>query len=206
MALPLLMANIAGILLSARVYSLRRGQYRQLSEEKMLRSKLDLVASTDELTGIVNRRKFVEQAQNELGRCLRYKRPFTMLMLDLDHFKQVNDRYGHIAGDMVLQQFAEAVQLQIRGVDIFGRLGGEEFGIVLIETPLEQAREAADRIRQAFMNTQINIAHDIKIRATVSIGLSQSLTGNDALYMVVDKADKALYLAKQNGRNRVEVA
>ncbi|MGM0593670.1 MAG: diguanylate cyclase [Pseudomonadota bacterium] len=166
--------------------------------------RLTQIASTDYLTGIANRRHFYEVARRELARCKVSGAPLSLLMLDLDHFKRVNDDYGHDAGDSVLQQVIQRVQTTVRPLDMLGRYGGEEFLLALPETPLEEAAEIAERIRERV--EQLPIKHDGEsIHVTVSIGLVEQADSGSGLEALINRADQALYRAKSAGRNRVEV-
>ncbi len=163
-------------------------------------AELTIRAETDELTGIPNRRHVLEQVEREFARFRRNHCPFSVLTLDLDHFKQINDHYGHAAGDRVLRQVALTLQQQLRQVDGLGRLGGEEFLILLPETESEPALEVAERLRQAIADTRIPWqAHSLSV--TISIGVAtiqETDTGIDAVLM---RSDNALYTAKARGRN-----
>jgi len=163
---------------------------------------LKRLASTDALTGAVNRREFIERGSAELARAARSRRPTTLLVLDLDHFKSVNDRYGHPGGDAVLKALVAMLKRETRVSDIVARLGGEEFAVLLPETSLEAALPVAERIRSALEAR--GIAHgETAIHATVSIGVAQSTVTIGDLEALVAAADVALYAAKTGGRNRV---
>jgi len=161
-------------------------------------------ATTDPLTGIPNRRGFAERAERVVARCQPDATPLTLLLLDLDHFKSINDRFGHRVGDAVLVLFSETVTQSLRPLDLLGRIGGEEFVALLPDVRPGTALEIAERIRVAFAAAGRNV-DGYPVAATVSIGTaSASKTGYDfeALYA---SADAALYLAKQKGRNRIEL-
>jgi len=200
-----LMGNAAGFFISVNIYRQRRDEFRVLEEEIGLHAEIARMAETDELTGLYNRRKFLELAEKEVIKCRRYDRPFSFMMLDLDHFKKVNDTYGHQAGDKVLMHFADLVKNQLRNVDILGRLGGEEFGIVLVETHLDDARTVAERIRQTLGTEGIHIDGGNSINVTVSIGLPEVSNADCMLDHVISQADTALYRVKKEGRDNVEV-
>ena len=160
------------------------------------------LASTDGLTGLHNRRHFMELADREFGRARRYQRPLAAIMLDIDHFKQVNDTYGHAVGDQVLQIAAERCQKTVREIDILGRYGGEEFVALLLETDIDRARGVAERLRQCVAEPPINTdggALTITVSGGVAI-LDEECTDLDHL---LQRADQALYVSKQAGRNRV---
>jgi diguanylate cyclase (GGDEF)-like protein len=163
-------------------------------------------ADTDELTGLVNRRALVKAIHNEIERSMRTQRPIAFLMYDLDHFKGVNDTYGHTAGDLVLQGIAYIALANFRKIDTVGRLGGEEFLVVLPECNQEEARVAAERFRSAVAEKKF-VAGDQRIETTISIGVfvPDAVTHTVTVQKVLDSTDKALYAAKKGGRNRVVV-
>jgi diguanylate cyclase (GGDEF)-like protein len=165
------------------------------------------LAITDELTGLANHRQFYHQLAREVRRAQRYRRPLTLLMLDLDHFKQYNDRYGHLAGDQALRETAEVLRRNARDVDVLARYGGEEFAIILPETDLERAMIQAERSRgaiadHAFRGRESNPQGDL----TVSIGVASLTPTMRKIEELVHDADQALYRAKSQGRNRLEMA
>jgi diguanylate cyclase (GGDEF)-like protein len=159
----------------------------------------------DPLTGIANRRAFLQDGEVQLKRQISDPRPTAVLLLDLDNFKTINDRFGHAMGDRVLQLFAEIGSGCMHRLDIFGRLGGEEFAAILVNTPRERALAVAEEIRAAFADASREI--DGKpVVATVSIGMVISYDAVLDLSALLAQADHALYRAKDNGRNRVEIA
>jgi diguanylate cyclase (GGDEF)-like protein len=162
-------------------------------------------AMVDPLTGIANRRAFLHEASELARRTAGGTQQLAVLLMDLDHFKSINDRFGHAVGDRVLQVFAESTQETIRAVDLFGRLGGEEFAAVLYNVDREQAVALAERIHRHFVDAA-EYVDGYSVGATVSIGVV--LTRDGALDMpeLLAQADQALYYAKERGRNRVEVA
>lgn len=164
------------------------------------------LAMKDMLTGMANRRAITDQLLNTVARAQRQGQYLSVLMLDIDHFKQVNDGYGHQAGDMVLRGVAQILQSRLRAQDQIGRFGGEEFLVILPDTSLEGAQTLAEALRQAVEATPTQWgAHSIAV--TISIGVrGGAVTGGDTADKLVGAADAALYRAKQNGRNRVEVA
>ena len=175
---------------------------RDISERKCMEEKLRMLALTDPLTGVDNRRSFLEKGKRELVRSHRYQHSLAFLMLDVDHFKSINDTYGHQAGDLVLKALATHCQKMLRHNDLLGRLGGEEFALLLPETNLSKAREVGERIRQALENLVVDY-EDQAIRFTVSLGLSVAQNDSDTLMNVMSRADAALYRAKAEGRNRL---
>ena len=162
------------------------------------------LASIDTLTGVINRRKFNELAELELMRVKRYKHKLSLMMLDIDHFKKVNDTYGHASGDRVLQELCLVCNTMVRNTDVFARIGGEEFVILLPETKLHQAHALAERICAAVEDHSV-IIDETKIKLTVSIGVTAWDESIGVMSSLLEKADEALYEAKMNGRNRVVI-
>ena len=175
---------------------------RDISERKHAEEELRRLATTDSLTGMFNRGHFLELSKREVGRALRYRRPLSLLMIDIDLFKRINDSFGHDAGDKVLQNFAAIGWDQIRDVDIFGRLGGEEFAILLPDTGFSSAGEVAERLRHAVEETGVTLKDDVA-KITISIGVSTVSASIQNLDILMSSADKALYKAKWEGRNKV---
>jgi diguanylate cyclase (GGDEF)-like protein/PAS domain S-box-containing protein len=161
------------------------------------------MAITDAVTLLHTRRHFTVLGCVEIERALRYKHPLSALMIDMDHFKKVNDTYGHAAGDMVLQVVAQICLQEMRSTDIVGRWGGEEFSIILPETNSEGALQTAERIRRMVEEREIAITKLISIHVTVSLGISRLQPGCTRMEDLIEQADIALYQAKQAGRNRV---
>jgi len=167
--------------------------------------KLTLLATIDSLTGAYNRRHFLELAGTEIARSRRYRNPVSVLMLDIDFFKKVNDQYGHAAGDEALRKVSDACSNSLREQDIFGRLGGEEFAIILPETSLARGIEIAERIRKTIEALSIKI-DSVEFNVTISIGLAQLSQDSKLKQTALDLlqiADLALYQSKENGRNQV---
>ncbi|MDP3478540.1 MAG: diguanylate cyclase [Desulfoprunum sp.] len=173
----------------------------EIIERKRFEEKLRELSETDPLTGIFNRRKFFDLLQFEINKAKRYGRPLSLLMFDLDHFKQVNDTFGHSIGDMVLAATTGIVTKTIRNTDIFARYGGEEFIIVLTETHVSGAAELAEKIRAAVARHHFPVAG----QRTISIGIAE-FSGKEDETEFITRADNALYTAKKEGRNRVETA
>lgn len=174
-----------------------------VTERRRLEAELQKMATIDSLTGALNRHEFMRRAQEELARARRYGHALTVLMLDLDNFKTINDTYGHSVGDDALRTLTEACKDCLRETDLFGRLGGEEFGVVLTETEAWAAEKAADRLRKAVAEAEILTCNG-PASITTSIGLSAMSAADDSVEDVLKRADKALYTAKERGRNRVE--
>jgi diguanylate cyclase (GGDEF)-like protein len=158
-------------------------------------------AFTDELTGLYNRRHFIKLAEREVDRAIRYKNSLAFIMFDLDRFKQVNDTYGHPAGDQVLKTVASLARQELRDIDLIGRYGGEEFVILLPETGRKGARAIAERLRKRIAQTQIDIAQE-KVSITISLGVSILSPDCSNLTDLIAASDQALYIAKETGRNK----
>lgn len=172
-----------------------------LTEQKRIEDRLRRLAARDELTDTLSRGRFFEVAREELARATRYTRPLGLAMLDLDLFKSINDRYGHRAGDDVLRRVAARMTRGLRGQDHVGRYGGEEFAILLPETPLEAAREVLERTRQAIEELHFEFGGQ-EVRVTASVGVV-GLRADEPIEAALARADAALYRAKGAGRNRV---
>jgi two-component system, sensor histidine kinase LadS len=166
---------------------------------------LSKLASTDNLTGHFNRRVFMEKLDEEIKRCRRYGDTVVVMMMDLDHFKKVNDTFGHTGGDMVLSRFARMLKETVRTTDVPGRLGGDEFAVFLPETTLESASPLARRILGRVRETVVSTEHG-EIRFTISIGIAELHSGDTHADHLLDRADAALYRAKNNGRDRSEIS
>lgn len=164
--------------------------------------KLEVLASTDALTGIANRRHFLERVHEEIDRSNRYGLPLVFLMLDIDHFKAINDTFGHDAGDEVLKTLAALFRDTLRTTDMVGRLGGEEFGGLLIQTDMDVARQVSERLRQVIQDAVVETKSG-PVQFTVSIGLALFAGAEDSVEGLMKRADLALYQAKESGRNRV---
>ena len=175
-----------------------------ISKLKALEAKLKHEVDHDFLTGLRSRASFMSQALIELHRAVRSNQPLSLLMLDIDSFKLVNDSYGHQTGDMVLKSIAELIKSIVRDFDICARIGGEEFVILLPETNKDKALEVAERIRVLIENTKISSFSPMpQLQITISIGLSTLSSKEDSIDTLISNADQALYKAKNTGRNRV---
>lgn len=157
---------------------------------------------TDSLTQMLNRRYFLERLNEEIVRSEKFDLKFSFLMADIDHFKSYNDRFGHLVGDIVLRETSKAIKENTRQIDLVGRYGGEEFSVLLPETPKEGAYLAAERIRKSLEDREIR-AYDEELNVTISIGLCSFPEDAQTPSELIDKSDSALYEAKNKGRNKV---
>ena len=174
-----------------------------MGHEKLVEN-YQVLAGHDELTGLYNRRYFTGAAEQELQRAERYHRDISLILIDIDHFKLINDTYGHQAGDAVIKDMAEVMRQNFREADLFGRYGGEEFIALLPETQVLEAEVIAERIRNMINQRCIKFEQN-EITYSVSIGITQGQPGRQQLDQLVGRADKALYQAKTNGRDRIEL-
>ena len=172
---------------------------RNITERYKLESQLRRLSEHDELTGVYNRRKFIEELENHFGEFQRYHTATTLLMLDVDYFKAINDQLGHLGGDTVLKEVANICQRLLRKVDILARFGGEEFVFLLPHSVLKDGYTTAQRISHEI--SHMDVPFDLKV--TVSIGGSEILATDKTPNDVIRRADRALYRAKHEGRNRV---
>ncbi len=170
-------------------------------ENAHLFDEIQTQAITDELTGLYNRRGLFELGQREIERAARHQRPISVLMFDIDHFKQVNDQHSHAVGDQVLRHLASLCRGSLRKTDILGRYGGEEFAVLLLETGPERAFIIAERFRRAVETTLIETVQG-PLMVTISCGVTSALEDIPELRVLLDQADTALYFAKQSGRNQ----
>ncbi|MBU0511830.1 MAG: diguanylate cyclase [Chloroflexi bacterium] len=200
---------IEEVLMRLRLHIERKRMEQDLKEEiikiKQVEEELRILATKDSLTGLNNRRHFFDISVREFDRHQRYGSEISIAMLDLDHFKRVNDTYGHKAGDQVLRFIAQLCLHSLRGVDVVGRYGGEEFVILMPETGKHRATQVAERLRKEIENSRIAIDNDI-ITITASLGIASDHHNNSSsLEELLNCADEALYEAKEAGRNRVVI-
>ncbi|MGZ8901777.1 MAG: GGDEF domain-containing protein, partial [Limisphaerales bacterium] len=175
---------------------------RTLLEFKAYLDTCEEDALTDHLTGLANRRRFERQLEREVARTLRYGHAFSLLLLDIDHFKQVNDNYGHEAGDEAIKSLARILQQGTRGIDLAARIGGEEFAIILTETRMKSALEVADRLRLTIKRIQTPAVGPI----SASFGVAECPSSAQTARELLAASDAALYQAKREGRDRVAQA
>ncbi len=176
-----------------------------ITERKRLEEDLRAQAATDPLTGVANRRSFETTSRREVERARRYAKPFAVIVLDIDHFKKVNDTYGHDVGDFVLKGLTAIILEKLRVTDVLARLGGEEFAVLLPETDIDAAASLAERLRYAVAHSPVATAKG-PLTITVSLGVAQHALNEPAIDAAFKRADEALYEAKHSGRNKVVVA
>lgn len=184
--------------------ALEKSQLRKQVEEQQ--KMLQKMATTDELTNLHNRRSLLEKLTMEVQRSARYHVPLSVMLLDLDFFKSVNDNYGHLMGDQVLTTTAKTIKSQLRSTDFAGRYGGEEFCLVLTNTDINGAERIAERIRGAICKLTFLGPEKQPFQITCSIGVAEFQKGMQEPGSLLTQADQALYSAKTNGRNRVKIA
>ncbi len=175
-----------------------------ITERKKLQEELRQQATTDELTKVSNRRHFIELANSEVKRAIRLKRPPAVALIDIDHFKQINDTYGHATGDLALIAFTKICQKQIREIDVFARFGGDEFVLLFPETTQEQAYDIVERIRLALTKKPVDLEGK-QVTITLSCGIASLGDEQTSFDALLNRADQALYRAKEAGRNRVVI-
>lgn len=180
-------------------------KWRTVQQGKANQEELERLVNHDSLTGLYNRRAILRLLDEQISYSKRYKEKFSVSMLDIDHFKKVNDSYGHLAGDDVLEKIAGLLLQQIRGTDFTGRYGGEEFILVLPRTDLPSAVVIADRIRKTIESCDMQAPDGGIFHVTVSQGISVYNSG-ESRDSLIERADEALYKAKDNGRNRIETS
>jgi diguanylate cyclase (GGDEF)-like protein len=197
-----IVVHALGLVSAVQIQSYRRRAFKAYMKEKDAKEMVSYLANIDPLTKSLTRRQFFSIAESEFLRFSRYHRPFSVLILDLDRFKNVNDTYGHHAGDLVLRSFSLVALEQKRAQDTFGRLGGEEFGLLLPETNLEQAKVVAERIQKTWQNSPVNL-DGVPIHSTVSIGVAEAGIEDTTLDDLLRRGDQMMYKAKERGKNQV---
>ena len=175
-----------------------------ITERSALESQLRVLSETDSLSGMVNRRKLMTVLHEHYDTYVRYATPCALLIFDIDHFKHINDQYGHLSGDTAIQVTAGVCRAELRSTDIAARLGGDEFVVLMPHTTCEQAAPIAERLR-VLVASQLRALGTLGEGATISGGLSELLPGDASSEEVLKRADDALYQAKRSGRNRIEL-
>ena len=179
--------------------------FRDITVQKNHELALIQLSRHDPLTGVANRRYFFERAEQEFLRARRYQHPLSVALLDIDHFKQINDQHGHAAGDEVLRHLSHHSRELLRDADLFARIGGEEFSILMPSTNVHGARKLTDRLRQVIADKEVDLdGHRLQVR--FSAGVTQLRGEDQSIEDYLRRADEALYRAKQAGRNRVETS
>jgi diguanylate cyclase len=211
-ALSLKLMAVGGVLYSLAAFRATqmlafflRQSFQLTHELSQARIAAERLARVDELTGLSNRRAFRELAEQNLAQARRYAQPTAVVMLDVDHFKQINDRFGHAAGDLALKAVAETICRCLRQSDVAGRWGGEEFSVLLPQTAAADALSLAERLREAVTSSPV-VFEGQRIDLTASFGVAAARRDAPALDELVRQADEALYEAKQSGRNRVALS
>ena len=197
------------ILVSAKTITDAQGQFigsfgmcTDINERKQNEYRLKQQATTDSLTGVLNRRYFLELSTREINRALRHNHPLSLALIDIDHFKHINDFYGHVLGDEALMAVTHILQQNIREKDIFARFGGDEFVLLLPETSIDQAQLILERLCSVLTSQSVDLSGRA-VPITLSVGLASLANSTDAVEMVLERADRALYQAKETGRNRI---
>lgn len=197
-----IISNMLGWVSNLQIQTYRRKSFQAFIDEKDAKEMVAYLANIDPLTKSLTRRQFMNIAESEFRRFLRYRRPLSILILDADRFKGINDAYGHHAGDLVLRSLSLTAMEYKRAQDTFGRLGGEEFGLIMPETALEKAVIVAERIRRIWEESPVKL-DEVQIRSTISIGVAEAVSTDQSLEDLLRRADRMLYKAKEQGRNCV---
>lgn len=197
-----IISHMLGWVSNLQIQTYRRKSFQAFIDEKDAKEMVAYLANIDPLTKSLTRRQFMSIAESEFLRYLRYRRPLSILILDADRFKDINDAYGHHAGDLVLRSLSLVAMDHKRAQDTFGRLGGEEFGLIMPETALEQAVIVAERIRRIWEESPVRLDEEL-IRSTMSIGVAEAVSTDQSLEDLLRRADRMLYKAKEQGRNCV---
>ena len=188
---------------AVRQYLGRVWFFRDITVQKNHELALIQLSRHDPLTGVANRRYFFERAEEEFMRARRYLQPLAVALIDIDHFKQVNDQHGHAAGDQVLRHLTHLSRELLRDADLLARIGGEEFAILMPSTNVHGARKLADRLRQMIAEQEVDLGGQ-RLRVQFSAGVTQLRDEDQSIEDCLRRADEAMYRAKQAGRNRVE--
>lgn len=195
-------AHLLGWISSIQIQTYRRKSFQALIDERDAKEMVAYLANIDPLTKSLTRRQLLSIAESEFQRFKRYRRSLSMLILDADNFKQINDTYGHHAGDIVLRSLSLVAMEHKRAQDTFGRLGGEEFGLLMPETSIENACVVAERVRMMWELSPVNLDGKL-IRSTISIGVAEAVSTDQSLEDLLRRADRMLYKAKGSGRNQI---
>lgn len=187
---------------SKEKFSILASQFLLGLKRALLYKQVQELSITDSLTGIFTRRYFLERFDEELQRSKKFNYFLSVLMIDIDHFKDFNDRFGHLVGDIIIKVTSQCIKDNIRQIDMLGRYGGEEFAVILPETDRKEALFVAGRIREAVLDKPIK-AYDEDLKVTISIGVSVFPDDGDSQGLLIEKSDQALYRAKNGGRNQV---
>jgi diguanylate cyclase (GGDEF)-like protein len=206
LALSTLLFSVLVIRATRELSDALRTSFRLTHEMAQAHRIAEHAAQTDVLTGINNRRAFFERADQLLSYCQRHQRPLCVLVMDIDHFKAINDSYGHHGGDMVLRQVGALLQSSFRAADLRGRIGGEEFAMVLADTPIQAGLDMAEQLRSDITQLIIELPRGQTLRLTASLGVATANLGGEDLPTLLQRADEAMYQAKASGRNRVVAA
>jgi diguanylate cyclase (GGDEF)-like protein len=203
---PVNIAELQAVLrVTERVLDLESRLAAQINALEEARAEIQAMAETDDLTKLPNRRSTLDRLAHEIKRAERYKLPLSIVLMDLDHFKEVNDTHGHPAGDAVLRQTSEVLMEVIRETDFFGRYGGEEFLGIMAQTDLLGAGVIGERLRRAIEAASFDIGEGKTLHRTASLGAACWRHGNDTEERLIARADDALYRAKAGGRNQVRI-
>jgi diguanylate cyclase (GGDEF)-like protein len=208
---PVVVTNITAseavisIMLGHVIYHINRNRFFQQRSLRVKKQKLKQLATRDQMTGLLKRRTFMLRAQEEFHRARRMDSTFSVLMIDLDQFKRINDKFGHLVGDRVLEHVGEIIRRNIRHSDIAGRLGGEEFCLIVPETSFSGASVLADRLREEVRERVFEGPGEETFRITCSIGITEYRVDIRNTEKLINEADQALYRAKESGRDQTAV-
>lgn len=198
----ILIANVLGYYCWRAIAKSRRQEYAVQMELEDARNKAEYLARMDPLTGVNNRRAFIEFGWDEFLRSRRYQRPLSLAMIDIDNFKPLNDRYGHRTGDQILKLFSQTVNKHIRDQDVLGRLGGDEFALMLPETTIQDAQSIVMRLAAYFRDGVVPF-ENLKVSTSFSAGVACMQSSDQSFEQLLERADQKLYLAKNTGKRRV---
>lgn len=204
MFVAIVMANVLGLILSGSLEKHRRAEFRALMEEARIKEHLHRLASVDSLTGIVNRRQLVQLAEEQFKRFKNTGEIFSILMMDIDYFKKINDTYGHVVGDEILKQFSTYVENNLEENKIWGRFGGDEFVLILRKVSSEESKKIAEKLKLGINSDTIQ-CHGEEINYTISVGITEVKHSDSSFEEVLKRADEALYDVKRNGRGSITV-